>query len=121
MTLLQRITLLAPAFHILHNTAFRKATDQPCKAAVVMAVRSGIWWGLLGLEDVHIPKERIPEQGVQFGFPDLYMLVITPRKLWKAFPTASGGQGLWEVHVRRTIGVLSLLPEDERAWTWSSL
>lgn len=37
-SLLQRIALLAPALHILHNTAFRKATDQAREAAVVMAV-----------------------------------------------------------------------------------
>lgn len=32
---------------------------------------SGVWWGLVWLEGVHIPKERVPEQGVLFGFPDL--------------------------------------------------
>lgn len=44
-SLLQRIALLAPAFHILHSIAFRKAADQARKAAVVMAVP---FWNMVG-------------------------------------------------------------------------
>lgn len=43
--LLQTVALLTPAFHILHNTAFHKATDEPCKAAVVATV---LFWSVVG-------------------------------------------------------------------------
>lgn len=43
--LLQTVALLTPAFHILHNTAFHKATDEPCKAAVVATV---LFWSMVG-------------------------------------------------------------------------
>lgn len=118
--LLQTIALLTPAFHSLHNAAFCKATISLAGLLLSPLSHSGVRWGLVRLEGIHIPKEGIPEQGVLFGFPDLSTLVITLRKLWEAFPTASGDQGLWEVHVWR-IGVLSLLLEDMPACTWFSL
>lgn len=69
--LLQTIALLTPAFHILHNAAFRKATMSLAGLLLSPLSHSGVRWSLVRLEGVHIPKEGIPEQGVLFGFPDL--------------------------------------------------
>lgn len=43
--LLQTVALLTLAFHILYNVAFHKASEQPRKAALVMAVP---FWSVVG-------------------------------------------------------------------------
>lgn len=68
---LQTVALLTPAFTSCTTLPFIRPLMSLARLLLSRLSCSGVWWGLVGLEGVHIPKEPVPEQGVLSGSPDL--------------------------------------------------